>query len=105
MLLAHMRKIFHFVGYAEGASLLLLMGIAMPLKYVYGYPEATKIIGAIHGLLFLLYGWSALQLSNAEDWDRKLLPLAVFFSCLPFGTFAFERFFLPKPQLLSVPSS
>src|SRR5438552_3773981 len=43
------------VGYTEGVSFLVLLGIAMPLKYFAGMPLAVTIVGAIHGLLWILY--------------------------------------------------
>ena len=48
------------VGMAEGVSFLLLMGVAMPLKYFAGMPEAVKWTGWLHGVLFILYGLSIL---------------------------------------------
>lgn len=44
---------FRFFGFIEGASLLILLCIAMPLKYAAGYPEAVRIVGSLHG--FFLY--------------------------------------------------
>ncbi len=38
----------------EGASLVALIGIAMPLKYLAGMPEAVRVVGMAHGTLFLL---------------------------------------------------
>lgn len=100
-----MRKWFHLIGWAEGISLLLLLLVAMPLKYSLGMPGPTKALGSIHGFLFLLYGWCALQLSNQEEWPAKLLPLSILLSCLPFGTFVFERYFQPKRISTEVPES
>ena len=86
-------KYFRTVGWAEGISLLLLFGVAMPIKYIGGVPEPTKIIGAIHGILFLLYNYLALQLKEDESWPDRKFVAAVVLSCLPFGTFIFESRF------------
>src|SRR5262249_12017979 len=43
------------VGYAEGVSFLLLLGVAMPLKYAAGMPEVVFWVGLAHGILFMLY--------------------------------------------------
>ncbi len=43
------------IGTLEGISFFVLLGIAMPLKYFAGIPEAVKIVGWAHGLLFVLY--------------------------------------------------
>ena len=50
--MGHKSKI---LGYVEGTSTLALMGIAMPLKYIGGNEILVKILGPIHGLLFMLY--------------------------------------------------
>ena len=44
------------VGMVEAVSFLLLLGVAMPLKYFAGMPLAVKIAGWIHGLLFIAFG-------------------------------------------------
>lgn len=54
-----MIKIFRLIGFLEALSFLILLLIAMPLKYIWGQPEAVKIVGSAHGGLFLLYGFYA----------------------------------------------
>jgi integral membrane protein len=49
---------FRHTALAEAISYLLLLFIAMPLKYVWGMPMAVKLIGSIHGGLFVLFGIS-----------------------------------------------
>ena len=39
----------------EGVSLLVLVAIAMPLKYAAGMPMATRVVGTLHGLLFVIF--------------------------------------------------
>ena len=43
------------VGYIEGCSTILLMGVAMPLKYLGGNEVLVKLLGPIHGMLFVIY--------------------------------------------------
>jgi hypothetical protein len=43
------------IGFVEGLSFLILLGIAMPLKYFFGLPETVRVVGMAHGLLFVLY--------------------------------------------------
>ena len=57
-----------WIGHAEGVSYLLLLGIAMPLKYMWGMPQAVKITGTVHGVLFVLFVFA---LINAKM-DAKL---------------------------------
>jgi integral membrane protein len=85
-LLSLLRKI----GFAEGLSWLLLLGIAMPLKYIGGEPLPVKIVGWIHGLLFIVYLLQLYRVQSAYRWPLK----KVFFGCLaaflPFGTWIFD---------------
>jgi integral membrane protein len=79
------------VGFLEGVSFLVLLGIAMPLKYLAGQPEAVRLVGMAHGVLFVLYVLLVIQVSVARGWSwgKALLALAV--SVVPFGTFWAEK--------------
>ncbi|MCB0404096.1 MAG: DUF3817 domain-containing protein, partial [Bdellovibrionales bacterium] len=85
-----MSKNFRRIGYAEGASFLILLFIAMPLKYVGGNPVPVKYVGWIHGVLFVAYVASAAVASDAESWSGKKLFLAMIASVFPFGPFIFD---------------
>src|SRR5690606_32019581 len=50
-----MRGLFKYTGWFEGLSYLLLLGVAMPIKYVWGDPSWVSAVGMAHGLLFLAY--------------------------------------------------
>ena len=79
------------LGTIEGVSFLVLLGIAMPLKYVYGHAHATFYPGLIHGILFLLY---CAALAHAKTMlDRPLRWSVKFFiaALLPFGPFVMDR--------------
>ena len=89
-----MKNLFRTVGLLEAISFIALLGIAMPMKYVYGMPEATKIPGMTHGFLFLIYIALATQRWDEENWSMKQLSLAFLASILPFGTLVFDRVFL-----------
>lgn len=79
------------VGVAEGVSFIVLLFIAMPLKYVAGYPMAVTIAGSIHGFLFVTYVIAMLRALIEHKWDRKKI-LEVFVAALyPFGTFILDR--------------
>jgi integral membrane protein len=78
------------IAFIEGISFLLLLGVAMPLKYFAGMPAAVKTVGWIHGVLFVLYLFAV-----AEVTVRRRLPFSLAFaalvaSLLPFGTFALD---------------
>jgi integral membrane protein len=80
-----------YIGIAEGISLLVLLFIAMPLKYLAGKPEAVKVIGWIHGLLFVLFMAAVLFAFIQRRWPFKKLFFAFIAAFLPFGTFVFDR--------------
>lgn len=75
------------VGFLEGVSFLVLLGIAMPLKYLFGQPEAVRIVGMAHGVLFVAYVLLVLQVSLERSWSWKKALLALAVSVVPFGTF------------------
>jgi integral membrane protein len=78
------------VGMLEGISFLVLLGIAMPLKYLAGRPEMVSMVGRAHGALFLLYVAVALQTSLALGWTPRRVLAALAASVLPFGPFVFD---------------
>jgi integral membrane protein len=75
------------IGILEGISFLILLFIAMPLKYLYGQPEAVRQVGAIHGLLFILFIYLLVSCSKEYAWPGKKALLLVGLSMLPFGNF------------------
>ncbi|QDA59502.1 DUF3817 domain-containing protein [Hymenobacter jejuensis] len=75
------------IGFLEGLSFLTLLGIAMPLKYLAGQPQAVRIVGMAHGLLFVLYVVLVIQASIEYGWHFRKALLAFFASVIPFGTF------------------
>lgn len=78
------------IGMMEGASFLVLLGIAMPLKYLAGYPQAVRVVGMIHGLLFVLFVLAVVQVSVAMRWPLRRVLAAFVASVLPFGPFVFD---------------
>lgn len=78
------------IGIAEGISLLVLLCIAMPLKYLADKPEAVRITGWIHGLLFVIFMGAVLLVYFQRNWPFKKLIFAFLAAFLPFGTFIFD---------------
>lgn len=79
------------IGMLEGASFLLLMGVAMPLKYVAGMPEAVKWTGWLHGLLFVAYCLAILSAWAGGKLSLGKSALAFVAALLPFGPFVIDR--------------
>jgi integral membrane protein len=78
------------IGYAEGISLIVLLCIAMPLKYFAGKPEAVRVIGWIHGFLFVLFVLAAFVVYIKKKWPIKRFIVACLAAFLPLGTFVFD---------------
>jgi len=84
-------NIFLWTGRLEGSSLLILLFIAMPVKYLMGEPVGVRIVGALHGGLFMLYIYLLVNLSSDQSWSWKKTLKGFILSSVPFGTFYFER--------------
>jgi integral membrane protein len=89
------------VSILEGLSLLVLLGIAMPLKYLAHQPEAVRIVGLIHGVLFVSYVLLLAQNAIEQRWPFRKAGLALLLSVVPFGAFYAERRLFQDPERLS----
>lgn len=82
---------FKAIALAEGVSFLLLLGVAMPLKYMAGMPVFVHWTGAAHGALFIAYVAMASLLFTHLEWPLRRAPAVFLAAVLPFGTFVLER--------------
>lgn len=80
-----------FVGLLEGISFLLLLGVAMPLKYLFDQPLAVRYVGMAHGILFLLLCLLLFLAWGDKKLSAKNAGLAFLASLLPFGPFVMDR--------------
>ncbi|HRB71197.1 MULTISPECIES: DUF3817 domain-containing protein [Flavobacterium] len=86
-----MLRFFKIIAFLEGISLLLLLFVAMPLKYMYDKPEMVRMVGMAHGLLFIGYIVLASMLKMEENWSLKKYLIVCVASVIPFGTFYVEK--------------
>jgi integral membrane protein len=91
---------FRMVAIAEGISFLILLLIAMPLKYMFDLPQAVKFFGWIHGALFVLFIYSAFAVFTAFKKDFLWLGKAFLASIIPFGTFILDKELKMEEQIL-----
>ena len=84
-------RIFRLITFAEGISLLVLLFIAMPMKYVMGVPEVVKVVGWAHGLLFVVYVGMLIVLQVTQRWSFICFLGAFLASIVPFGTFILDK--------------
>jgi integral membrane protein len=82
------------IGFLEGLSFIILLGVAMPLKYLAGQPEAVRVVGMAHGLLFLLYLAAAVQAAFEYKWTWRRTLLIAAASLVPFGPFYVDAKYL-----------
>jgi len=87
----HRISFLRHIAIIEGVSFILLMGIAMPMKYLWNQPLAVTIVGWIHGLLFALFCWSLLQVMLHHNWSFKRAAMAFIASIVPFGPFILDK--------------
>lgn len=77
---------------AEGISYLLLLFLAMPLKYLYGMPEAVRLVGSLHGGLFVVFIALLAVVYIKGTMTLKQCVVAFIASVLPFGAFVFDHY-------------
>ena len=81
---------FRIIALLEGISYVLLLFIAVPIKYAYGEALYVKILGMPHGLLFLVYILLTIVLIFKNNWIRNNFFYVIVASVVPFGTFVMD---------------
>ncbi|MEZ4792849.1 MAG: DUF3817 domain-containing protein [Gelidibacter sp.] len=89
-------NIFRLIAFLEGVSYILLLGIAVPIKYMMDNPTYVKLLGMPHGLLFIGYIILAVVLGSQLKWSNKTLYPVLLASVIPFGTFFIDRKYLKQ---------
>lgn len=84
-------KWFLLIGKIEGYSYILLVLIAMPLKYLFNVPELVRPIGTLHGILFVAFMAILARLFFAKELSFKKCVYAFLLSLVPFGTFYLKK--------------
>lgn len=79
------------VGLLEGLSFLLLLFIAMPMKYMFDNPVLVKYVGMGHGVLFILFLIVLFAVCEKQKWSITIFLMGLTASILPFGPFVFDR--------------
>jgi integral membrane protein len=92
---------FRMIGLAEGISFLVLLLIAMPLKYFLNFPEAVKVIGWIHGALFVTFIYFAFEVMGSLNKNFLWFVKAFAAAFIPLGTFVFDRELKKEASLLA----
>jgi integral membrane protein len=90
------------IALAEGVSFLTLLFIAMPLKYFMGMPEVVRVVGSIHGVLFVLYVGVLVRIHFTQRWSFNFSLYALIASVIPFGTFMLDKQLRKKEVLIKI---
>ena len=77
-------------GFVEGVSFLILLGIAMPLKYLADMPVAVKIAGWTHGILFIVFCLALLRAKRFAGWSLREAGVLLLAALLPCGPFVVD---------------
>jgi len=85
------RPIARILSLAEAVSYLVLLGIAMPLKYAWGMPMAVSVFGMLHGVLFMLLLWWLVRCHFEHGWPARRVALVMIASLVPLWPFALDR--------------
>lgn len=94
--LAQLRRM-RLASLFEGSTLVILVCVAMPLKYMAGYPQATRITGSVHGFAFLVYVWVVINTVTGGGWRAGEVTRLLVSALIPFGAF-FNIGFLRRRQ-------
>lgn len=82
---------FRAISFVEGLSFVLLLFVAMPLKYMAGMPGMNRVMGMLHGFLFILYVILLMDAAGSEKWSKKQTFLFFMASLVPFGMVWVEK--------------
>lgn len=82
---------FRIIGIAEGISFLVLLLVAMPMKYFMHIPEAVKFTGWVHGALFITFIYFAFEVMSSLNKSFGWFIKAFVAAFVPLGTFVFDR--------------
>ena len=83
-------SIFRLVAFLEGLSYILLLLVAVPIKYSSGEAFFVKMLGMPHGIIFVLYIAIALVLRIDNQWIKNNFLAVLIASVIPFGTFVVD---------------
>jgi len=82
---------FRRIAKIEGISFLVLLFIAMPLKYFADMPLAVRIVGSMHGIFFIAFIIWMYLVNDQYGKNLKWMLRAFLASIIPFGTFVMDK--------------
>ena len=91
-----MINLFRLITLLEGSSYLLLLFVAVPLKYLMGDESYVKLLGMPHGVLFITYIVFSFVMQKKMNWNTTSFIIILLASIIPFGTFYVDKKYLSK---------
>jgi len=82
---------FRLINKIEGISFIILLFVAMPMKYSFGYPMATKVVGMLHGLLVFAFIYQIIEAKKEAGFTLKETAIYSILSLIPFGSFYTDK--------------
>ncbi len=82
---------YRIAAWVTGVGLLVLVVVAMPLKYIFGQPELVAIVGVAHGFLYMIYIVCTLLLAERCRWKPVDALLILIAGTVPVASFVAER--------------
>ena len=89
-----MKNTFRVISILEGLSYIVLLFIAVPIKYLDNDESYVKMFGMPHGLLFVAYIVLAYLIKDDLKWNSKTFWAVLAASIIPFGTFYIDKKYL-----------
>ncbi|QTM98034.1 DUF3817 domain-containing protein [Sediminibacillus dalangtanensis] len=83
-------RLFRIFGMIEGTSLVILLFIAMPLKYIAGFPEVVTLVGSLHGFFFIVYLLVIAYTTFKIRWAFRWLFGSLLVAFIPFGNYVLD---------------
>ncbi|MFD0861922.1 DUF3817 domain-containing protein [Sungkyunkwania multivorans] len=90
----NLRNSFRLVAFSEGVSYILLLFVAVPIKYLGNNESFVKMLGMPHGILFVLYIAMAFTIRPEQKWSNRTFALVLIASLIPFATFYVDKKYL-----------
>jgi integral membrane protein len=98
----HMLNIFRKLSLIEGFSLIVLLFMAMPAKYHFGFFDIVWYAGMVHGLLWISYFLGSLLVSHKQNWSVGFWLVVLFASVIPFACIFLDKKLKEEHDFVSV---
>ncbi len=86
------------IAFIEGVSLVLLVSLTMPLKYLNGIHWPNMVLGILHGIFFVLYVMALFRVKNAFNWRWTTTAITLILAFIPFGTLLGDSRYFEYPE-------